>query len=1066
MAKNEAKITFRADTAEFESKIKSANSSLTALRAGLKLNEAEFKNTGNQVEYLKNKHNILEAELEQNKVKQEALRSELELAKSVYGQDSTEVDKYKTKLANAQTEGEKLKTAINQVNTELQEQQSKANQVQSPLEKLTTTIDKQETELKQLKTDYANVVLEQGKDSTAAKELKGKIDTLNTELNENQAMLDEVTTSANAAGNEMVESAGQAESASNGGWSTAKAIFSNLATTAIQLCITKLKEFATDIVETGMTFSTSMSNVQALSGATAHELELLEEKAKSMGETTKYSASEVADGFSYMALAGWSVDEMLEGIEGTLNLATAASMDLGEASDIVTDYLTAFGLSADDAGAFVDEMAYAMANSNTDVTQLGEAYKNCASTATSLGVSVEEVTACLSVMANAGVKGGEAGTTLSAIMVRLATDTKGCNDALAEYGVQVYDSEGNVNELSTILEDLGDVWSDLSDKEQAALAKTIAGQNQYSGLQTLMNGLSEAVEETGKSFGDYEEALYGVKEASEAGQSAAEDMAHTMSDNLEGDITICKSAWEGFEQAIYETSEGSMRDFVQSVSNELIPSLKDIVTGEEGAETALGTNLSNLLLNLVSTIQSILPSFIQVSASMVTSLISGLITSFPSLVSTVLSCFTNLLNTLSGKLPELITQVSNMIPKLVTTITSHIPSIINAAIRLFNGIITALPIAATNICNELPLLITNIQNQIIKGASNMKEGAITLFNGIIEAIPTVIDLIGTYLPQVITGIVETLTSYIDLIVDGAVTLFSGIAQAIPTVITSLKTALPKIITSITTSLISALPQIITAATTLLIGIVDAIPEILPDLILMMPEITLSITSELLKAAPDILTAAVQAFTEIVNAVPKIQDSLETALFEVLLSATEKVEDIGDTFIETFESLLTSVKTIFNNIKEALTTPISEAKITISSVIEAIKALFTGATFEWPHIKTPHFSISPSGWKVDDLLKGSIPTLSIAWYAKGAVFDQPTIIPTLYGLKGVGEAGPETVAPIKTLQGYIEESVYKATGGSINYDLLGEKVADAIAKRPNNIYLDKRNLTRAVKEVMA
>ena len=215
------------------------------------------------------------------------------------------------------------------------------------------------------------------------------------------------------------------------------------------------------------------------------------------GATTKFTAGESADALSYMALAGWNTQSMLEGISPVLNLAAAANMDLAQASDIVTDYLTAFGLKASDTTHFVDVMAYAMANSNTNVIQLGEAYKACAATATSLGYSVEETTAVLATMANAGVKGGEAGTALNAIFTRLATNTKECGDTLAEYGVQIYDAHGNMQSLSSILTGMAGIWDTLTDQEQANLAKVIAGTNQYSKLQTIMAGCSEAAAEGG-----------------------------------------------------------------------------------------------------------------------------------------------------------------------------------------------------------------------------------------------------------------------------------------------------------------------------------------------------------------------------------------------------------------------------------------------------------------------------------------------------------------------------------------------------------------------------------------
>ncbi|WP_347736276.1 phage tail tape measure protein [Faecalibacterium prausnitzii] len=211
-----------------------------------------------------------------------------------------------------------------------------------------------------------------------------------------------------------------------------------LATVGISKALGEIRDAYMDCVNTAGDFEASMSNVEALSGATGEELTALSDKAKEMGATTKFTAGESADALSYMALAGWDTQSMLDGISPVLNLAAAANMDLAQASDIVTDYLTAFGLKASDTTHFVDVMAYAMANSNTDVIQLGEAYKACAATATSLGYSVEETTAVLATMANAGVKGGEAGTALNAIFTRLATNTKECGDTLAEYGVQIY----------------------------------------------------------------------------------------------------------------------------------------------------------------------------------------------------------------------------------------------------------------------------------------------------------------------------------------------------------------------------------------------------------------------------------------------------------------------------------------------------------------------------------------------------------------------------------------------------------------------------------------------------
>ena len=311
-----------------------------------------------------------------------------------------------------------------------------------------------------------------------------------------------------------------------------------------------------DCINSAGDFEASMSNVEALSGASGDQLQALTDKAKEMGATTKFTAGESADALSYMALAGWDTQSMLQGISPVMELAAAANMDLASASDIVTDYLTAFGLTASDTTHFVDVMAYAMSHSNTNVEQLGEAYKACAATAKSMGYSVEETTAVLATMANAGVKGGEAGTALNAIMTRLATNTKGCADELEKYGVSIYDSQGNMNSLSDILTGLSAVWDNLTDQEQANLAKTIAGTNQYSKLQTIMAGCSEQAAKGGQSFSDYASAL-------ENCSGTAGKMAGTMLDNLKGKMTLFESAADGLKIAVGEQLTPAMSDLYE-----------------------------------------------------------------------------------------------------------------------------------------------------------------------------------------------------------------------------------------------------------------------------------------------------------------------------------------------------------------------------------------------------------------------------------------------------------------------------------------------------------------------
>lgn len=464
----------------------------------------------------------------QNRIQQlNKLQSDI----SAYQKQQQAVDATRQRLAVLQQQYDNIQKEIQETEGYSSSLENKLVSKQAQIDKTTASLNTYEQRL----AATGNTLREAGVDTTQLTAETNRLETEVDRLKDHQVDLkktmDEAGDGAKGFGEKSVDAL--------------EAVESTLATVGITKALGEIRDAYMDCINTAGDFEASMSNVEALSGATGDDLQALSDKAKEMGATTKFTAGESADALSYMALAGWDTQSMLEGISPVLNLAAAANMDLAQASDIVTDYLTAFGLKASDTSHFVDVMAYAMAHSNTDVIQLGEAYKACAATATSLGYSVEETTAVLATMANAGVKGGEAGTALNAIFTRLATNTKECGDALAAYGVNIYDAQGNMNSLSSILTGMAGIWGDLTDQEQANLAKTVAGTNQYSKLQTIMAGCSEAAAEGGQSFSDYTAALNDCA-------GSADKMAGTMLDNMNGRLTLMQSAADGLKIAIGE----------------------------------------------------------------------------------------------------------------------------------------------------------------------------------------------------------------------------------------------------------------------------------------------------------------------------------------------------------------------------------------------------------------------------------------------------------------------------------------------------------------------------------
>lgn len=296
--------------------------------------------------------------------------------------------------------------------------------------------------------------------------------------------------------------------------------------------------FAGLAVKTGMDFDDAMAQVAAISGATGDDLEALRQKAKDMGATTKFSASEAAEGLNYMALAGWDTEDMLGGLDGVMNLAAASGEDLGTVSDIVTDALSAFGLEAKDSAQFADVLAATSANANTDVVGLGNAFKYVAPVAGALGFTVEDTAKAIGLMSDNGIKGEKAGTALRTMMTNLAKPTKAMQEEMDNLGISLTDTDGNMKTFDEIMNDLRGSFSGLTEEQQASAAATIFGKESMSGALAIINTT--------------EESFDGLGEAINSSEGEAQRMAETMEDNLGGTWREIKSGIEAFSISIYE----------------------------------------------------------------------------------------------------------------------------------------------------------------------------------------------------------------------------------------------------------------------------------------------------------------------------------------------------------------------------------------------------------------------------------------------------------------------------------------------------------------------------------
>lgn len=370
------------------------------------------------------------------------------------------------------------------------------------------------------------------------------------------------------------EAGGKAARESNEGYTVLKGTLANLASTAVTAAVGGIKDAASAVVEIGSAFETSMSKVSALSGATGDDLAALEAKARELGSTTTFSASQAADALGYMALAGWDTQAMLAGVGPVLSLAQAGELDLAAASDLVTDYLSAFNMTAEDTGRMVDVLAYAQANANTTVDGLGQAFKNCAANCNAAGMDVETTSAAIAMMANQGLKGSEAGTALNAVMRDMTQRMEDGSIKIGDATVAVMDAQGNYRDFADILADVEAATDGMGDAEKAAALQSTFTADSIKGLNLMLNaGAGE--------LSSFRDDLYGCA-------GAAEDAATAMTDNLQGDLAGMGSAFEELALKIYDGVQEPLRDAVQFVTGSVVPALTFLVEHVDYVAVALG----------------------------------------------------------------------------------------------------------------------------------------------------------------------------------------------------------------------------------------------------------------------------------------------------------------------------------------------------------------------------------------------------------------------------------------------------------------------------------------------
>lgn len=514
----------------------------------------------------------------------------------------------------------------------------------------------------------------------------------------------------------------------------------------------------TAAIKAGASFESAMSKVKAISGATGSDLEALTNKAKEMGAKTKFSATESAEAFSYMAMAGWKTADMLDGIEGIMNLAAASGEDLATTSDIVTDALTAFGLKASDATHFADVLARASSNSNTNVGLMGETFKYVAPLAGALGFSAEDCATAIGLMANQGIKASQAGTSLRSIFTRMAKPTKEVQGAMDALGVSLTKSDGSMKSLNEIMVDLRKGFSGLTQDQKAQMAAALGGQEAMTGLLAIVNASDEDFDKLSNSI--------------ENCDGAAAEMAETMQDNLNGQITILKSGLEGLAISLYEEMETPLKNVVKEAQT-MVQGLQ--LAFNDGGMDSLVTKTGEVMSQIVTEVAQAAPELIGTAENLVGAFIQGIVdhkTEFASAGATMVAelaravmnvsgdmwsagiyLFTEFLQGLVDHSEEMGQSFGEMIGKIGEAVQTNLPLIIQAAKDFAAGFCQGLS-------EEFPgvsALLNGFFQGFLDTAGTIVQGIVDLLSDIFSVIdsqdPAVMEAIGRAIGAIAAAIV-------------------------------------------------------------------------------------------------------------------------------------------------------------------------------------------------------------------------------------------------------------------------------------------------------------------------
>lgn len=759
-----------------------------------------------------------------------------------------------------------------------------------------------------------------------------------------------------------IKIAGKVDSSLKSGLSSVKSGIKGIAKIAATACTaaaTAVAGLGVAAINVGKEFESSMSQVAATMGLdkTSKEgqdaMATLEKAAKDMGATTAFSASEAAEGLNYLALAGYTAQQASDALPYTLKLAGAGAMELADSSDMVTDAMSALKLTSEDAEVqlknldmFSNQLAKSASTTNTSVAQLGEAILTVGGTAANMAGGTAELNAALGVLANNGIKGAEGGTALRNMILSLSAPTDKAAGELKKLGVSVYDAQGNMRSINDIFVDMQKGMKGMSQEQIDSVFASIFNKRDLKSARAMMASCGDSFEELEKTI------------SNSAG--ACDKMYETQLDNLEGDISIFKSALEGLGIEVYQNIGGGVRDAVQLGTE----CLNDLNTAfQEGGLSGLIGAVGGVLSKLVDYIADVGPKLVDAAINLIGSFVEGLRGSSDKIADSGMSIVKKLIDGIMQIGPEIIFLFVDLFISATSALAAELPGMITSIISgydtLYSGLIDMLP------------ALLDVGMQLLQA----------LVEGIVQAIPQLSTSASSLISQLCTFINENLPAFLQVAISLVSELIYGIMQALPQFVQSGM----QIINTLVACILQNLPIIISAGVQLIYAIVNGLLNNLDQLIAAALTLVSELVAGLLQNLPMLISCAINLIIALagglVQAIPQLIAVIPQLIFAIINGFAETDwASIGNDIIQ---GIINGFLGMWDSLKE-----------TATNIWNSIKSIFSRK------VET-NVSVNSS--------------VSGAAHAAGGVFTKPTLLQSVNNANHlVGEAGPEAILPLNSL----------------------------------------------------